>query len=252
MPDPFAPSGRAAAGVETVGETGSTNADLLARLAAGDVLPEGAWLVADRQTAGRGRQGRAWSDGYGNFMGSTLVRVRPTDPPLHTLALVAGLALLEVVAPRLPAPVQAQIKWPNDLLIGPAKLAGILLERSGDAVVIGIGVNLAVAPGVEGRETVALSAFGPAPDRDTFAADLARSFATDLARWRDYGLDPVIARWLAAAHPVGTPLLVGEPGEPALAGSFAGLDGDGALRLRLGDGTTRTIHAGEVRLAASD
>lgn len=234
--------------IEIVSETGSTNADLAARLTRGEFAHDGDWLVADRQSAGRGRQGRAWSDARGNFMGSTVVRALPGDPPLHTLALVAGLAVHEAVSVYIPAPARALLKWPNDVTIGAAKLAGILLERVGDAVVIGVGVNLAAAPDVAGRETVALASFDPAPDRDIFARDLAAAFAMDLGRWRTYGLPPVIARWQAAAHPVGTLLLVGEPGEVPLSGAFAGLGSDGALLLRLPDGTTRTIHAGEVRL----
>lgn len=234
--------------IRTVPETGSTNADLSARIAAHERVAEGEWLVADRQSAGRGRQGRAWFDGAGNFMGSTVVWPGQGDPPPGTLALVAGLALLEAVAPLIPPPHQAQLKWPNDLLIGAAKLSGILLERAGEAVIVGIGVNLAQAPTVEGRETIALSAFGPAPDRDLFAASLARHFDAELERWRSYGLEPLIRRWQAAAHPLGTPLAVGEPGETPLQGTFAGLASDGALQLRLADGTTRTIHAGEVRL----
>lgn len=235
--------------IRIVPETGSTNADLaeLARTAASPA--EGDWLIADRQTAGRGRQGRQWFDGFGNFMGSTVVRARGGDPPAPSLALLAGLALHEVVTPLVPPPALVTIKWPNDLLIGTAKLAGILLERAEDVVIVGIGVNLARAPQVDGRETIALGEFGPAPDRDCFAEALARQFALELERWRSYGLDPLIARWLAAAHPVGTPLLVGEPGETPLAGQFGGLTGDGALQLRLADGTTRIIHAGEVRLA---
>jgi len=235
--------------IRTVPETGSTNADLAARIAAHERVAEGEWLIADRQNAGRGRQGRAWFDGAGNFMGSTVVWPGQGDPPLGTLALVTGLALLEAVAPLIPPPNQAQLKWPNDLLIGAAKLSGILLERAGEAVIVGIGVNLAQAPAVEGRETIALSAFGPAPDRDLFAASLARHFDAELERWRSYGLEPLIRRWQAAAHPLGTPLAVGEPGETPLQGTFAGLASDGALQLRLADGTTRTIHAGEVRLA---
>jgi BirA family biotin operon repressor/biotin-[acetyl-CoA-carboxylase] ligase len=217
-------------------------------LAAGEPVAEGDWLIADRQTAGRGRQGRAWFDGHGNFMGSTVVRLASGDPPPGSLALVCGLAVLEAVAPLIPPPHQPQLKWPNDILIGAAKLCGILLERSGDAVIVGIGVNLAHAPEVEGRSTVALSAFGPAPDRDTFAAALARSFDLELERWRNFGLEPLIRRWESAAHPHGTPLLVGEPGEIPLKGQFAGLDANGALQLQLADGTTRTVHAGEVRL----
>jgi len=235
--------------IETVPETGSTSADLAARLAQGRGVAEGHWLVADRQSAGRGRQGRAWFDGTGNFMGSTIVIARPGDPPLPTLALVAGLALADAVGTHLPPPARAMLKWPNDVMVGAAKLAGILLERVAGAVVVGVGVNLAAAPEIEGRETVALAHFGPAPDRDMFAEALAAAFAEELVRWRNYGVGPLIARWLAAAHPSGTPLAVGEPGEVPLEGTFAGLDADGALLLQLADGTTRTIRAGEVRLA---
>ena len=237
--------------IHTVAITGSTNADLAARLAAGEAVPEGEWLVADRQSAGRGRQGRAWSDGAGNFMGSTVVHPGTGDPPPATLALLAGIAVQEAVSPLIPPPAMARLKWPNDLLIGPAKLCGILLEAVGKAVVVGIGVNLAQAPAVPGRETIALSHFGPAPSRDLFAASLARQFALELERWRSFGLEPMLRRWQAAAHPRGTELVVGEPGEVPLRGTFAGLGADGALQLALTDGTTRTIHAGEVRLAQS-
>ncbi len=235
--------------IHFVAETGSTNADLAARAAAGEALREGDWLVADRQSAGRGRQGRAWFDGMGNFMGSTWVERRAGDPAPGTLALVTGLAVLECVTPLLPPPHRAMLKWPNDVLIGAAKLCGILLEGTGQGVVVGIGVNLAQAPTVEGRETISLSAFGPVLDRNTFAEALARQFDQELERWRTFGLEPMVRRWTAAGHPVGTPLLVGEPGEMPLRGTFAGLTGDGALQLRLDDGTTRAIHAGEVRLA---
>lgn len=235
--------------IELVATTGSTNADLAARLAARLAVPEGQWLIADRQSAGRGRQGRVWSDGAGNFMGSTVVYRQAADPMPATLALVAGLAVHAAASPLVPAPLRAMLKWPNDILIGPAKLCGILLEAVGAAVIVGIGVNLAQAPQVPVRETIALSAFGPAPDRDLFAAALADHFDRELERWRSFGLEPLLRRWLAAAHPIGTPLAVGEPGDEPLHGTFAGLAADGALQLRLADGTTRTIHAGEVRLA---
>lgn len=238
--------------IEVISETGSTNADLAQRLTAGELLQEGQWLVADRQTAGRGRQGRAWFDSFGNFMGSTIVRLGRGDPLPGTLALVAGLALIGTVGPLVRPPQWATLKWPNDLLISGAKLSGILLERVGDAVVVGAGVNLAVAPDLPDRQSVALSAFGPAPDRDLFAASLADNFAHELERWRIVGLAPLVSRWLANGHPTGTPLQVGEPGEIPLAGTFAGLSDDGALQLRLADGTTRIIHAGDVRLAATD
>lgn len=234
--------------IRFVAETGSTNADLAAALRAGERVREGDWLVADRQTSGRGRQGRDWFDGAGNFMGSTVVRPAPGDPPPQTLALLAGLALYETVATLLADPAALSLKWPNDLLIGRAKLAGILLERAGDAVVIGIGVNLAAAPQVEGRETIALAALGPAPDRGAFAEALARALDRELERWRAAGIEPLLRRWQAAAHPLGSALSVHEPGGGTVSGTFAGLADDGSLRLRLEDGTVRPIHAGDVSL----
>ena len=182
-------------------------------------------------------------------MGSTVVRLREGDPPPHTLALVAGLAVHAAVSPHVPPPLCVTLKWPNDAMVGTAKLAGVLLERVGDWVVVGIGVNLAAAPVVEGRETVALAAFGSAPDRDGFALSLAACFGQELARWRTAGLAPVIVRWEAVGHSRGTPLTVGEPGQGLQSGRFAGLGDDGALRLALPDGTIRAIHAGEVNLA---
>jgi len=233
--------------IERVAETGSTNGDLLARLAGGTAVAEGHWLVADRQAQGRGRLGRAWSDGAGNFMGSTVVHLGPGDPPAGSLALAIGLALAEAVAPWVPAPAHPLLKWPNDVMIGTAKLAGILLERVGDAVVVGVGVNLVAAPEIAGRATVALTQFGPAPDRDDFAATLAAAVAAEVQRWRAYGLGPQIARWSAAAHPVGTPLTVSQPGGAApISGWFAGLAEDGALRLAMADGSAHTIHAGDI------
>src|SRR5690606_6236394 len=120
--------------IRTVEQTGSTNADMLALAQAG--ASEGLWLRAERQTLGKGRQGKAWESPPGNLYASTLIRLRPSDPPAATLALVAAVALEEAVSVFLPA--RAAIKWPNDLLIDGAKLSGILLERAADAVVIGI------------------------------------------------------------------------------------------------------------------
>ena len=235
--------------IQTVAETGSTNADLLAALREGERVGEGDWLIADRQRAGRGRQGREWFDGAGNFMGSTVVRLSPCDPPPASFALSAGLAVYATVLPLLPNPAPLRLKWPNDLTFSGAKLAGILLEREGDALVVGIGVNLVAAPKVPDRSTIALAAFGPAPDRDLFASALAKSLVLELERWRSYGLDSVIRRWLAAAHAVGTPLTLAAQGEVPITGAFDGLTDEGALRLRLADGTARVMHAGDVFFA---
>jgi len=206
-------------------------------------------LVADRQVAGRGRQGRTWFDGSGNFMGSTVVHLSPRDPNPATLALVAGLAAYEVVVGLVADPSRLTLKWPNDLMLGDAKLAGILLEREGNAIVVGMGVNLVAAPDLPDRKTIALSALGPAPDRDLFARSLASAFDRELERWRTYGLEPLIRRWESAAHAKGVRLAVHPPGEARIEGLFDGLTADGALSLRLADGSTRAIHAGDVMFA---
>lgn len=228
--------------IEIVPETGSTNADLAARVRAGEPASEGFWLVANRQTGGRGRQGRAWQGGAGNFMGSTMVRRGPGDPPAQTLAFVAGLAVIEALRPHCSGP---RLKWPNDVLLGGAKLAGILLEAEGDAVIVGIGVNLASAPAIADRPAACL----PQPvARDSFAEQLAECFANQLARWRAHGVEPLLVRWSAAAHPLGEMLTVHEPGGRLLSGTFSGLDPDGALLLRLADGAVSAIHAGDVTI----
>ena len=109
--------------------------------------------------------------------------------------------------------------------------------------------SAAAAPDLPDRKTVALAELGPAPDRDMFARTLAEAFDRELERWRTYGLEPLTRRWASVAHPPGTRLTVQPPGEERIEGAFAGLTPDGALSLRLADGSTRVIHAGDVMLA---
>jgi BirA family biotin operon repressor/biotin-[acetyl-CoA-carboxylase] ligase len=206
---------------------------------------EGVWLRAERQSAGKGRQGRAWESPAGNLYISTLIRLRPSDPPAATLALVAAVALEEAVRTF---GVSAILKWPNDLLVEGAKLSGILLERTEDAVVIGLGVNLAHCPEGLDRAATSMRVYGPAPDPQIFAETLAESFGRWVARWRGEGLAPVRERWLARAHPAGTALTARLADGSAVDGLFDGLTRDGALILRLADGTQRVIHAGDVFL----
>jgi BirA family biotin operon repressor/biotin-[acetyl-CoA-carboxylase] ligase len=233
--------------IRTVAETGSTNDDLLALAREG--AAEDLWLRAERQTGGKGRLGRAWHSPSGNLHASTLVRLRPGDPPPASLAFVAAVALQEVVQAHAGAhPVR--IKWPNDLVVGAAKLAGILLERIEDAVVLGFGVNLAAYPeDLAGRVISVRELTGTAPDAESFLEELARSFGDWLARWRGEGLVPILGQWRAMAHPPGTPLSVSTGRNDRLEGSFDGLAEDGALRLRLADGTIHVIRAGDVFLS---
>ncbi|MDF0487389.1 biotin--[acetyl-CoA-carboxylase] ligase [Sphingomonas sp. H39-1-10] len=232
--------------IRTLAETGSTNADMLDL--AGSGAPEGLWLRAERQTGGRGRQGRAWASPAGNLYASTLVRLRPTDPHAASLALVAAVALEEAVRAHLGGAATPTLKWPNDLLLDGAKVSGILLERAGDAVVIGIGANLAHHPRDLDRAATSLAAHGAAVDPATFQETLADAFARWLGVWRGQGLAPVRARWLERAHPPGTPLTARLPDGSAIDGLFDGLDATGALVLRLADGGRRVIHAADIFL----
>lgn len=234
--------------IEVFAQLASTSGTLLERFAGGETVAEGTWIVADRQTNGRGRQGRTWFDGLGNFMGSTFVASHAGDPPLGTLALAVGLAVREAVLKHVPTSREVLLKWPNDLLVDGAKLSGILLEGARVGVVVGIGVNLAVAPELPDRPTIALAQLGARIDRDAFAQDLAMAVGQEVERWRTFGLEPLIRRWVAAAHPIGTLLRAGE-GAETIEGSFAGLGPDGALQLRLADGSLRAIHAGEINLS---
>ena len=211
--------------------------------AASGTATEGDWLVADRQTTGRGRQGREWVSPAGNLYASGLVVLRPGDPPAPTLALVAGIALHDALA--LPS---AMLKWPNDMLVGTAKLAGILLERAGDAVVIGVGVNVASRPDLPDRAATSLAALGDPRRAGDLAAPLAHAVACWVEAWRRNGLMCICRAWLARAHRPGTPLAARLPDGIVVEGTFDGLSGDCALMLRLADGTARVIHAGDVFL----
>lgn len=206
---------------------------------------EGDWLIARRQFAGKGRQGRPWQSIEGNFLGSTIVEVGARDPLAPALTLVAGLALIEAVEAAAPG-AKLSLKWPNDLMLGDAKLAGILLERSGDRVVAGFGVNLAGAPEIAGRNTAALSPIAEiAPE--AFAPLLAGKFAQILAMWRTADPSQFAQAWMARAHPVGAPLSVhNAPGE-LVSGTFDGIESDGALRLRR-EGIIDIIRSGDVLL----
>jgi BirA family transcriptional regulator, biotin operon repressor / biotin---[acetyl-CoA-carboxylase] ligase len=239
VPDPL---------IRVVAEIASTNSALLARLAQGEAPAEGHWLVADRQTAGRGRAGRVWTGGLGNFMGSTVVALRDSEALPQTLALVAGVSVHRALMAVVPELSGLALKWPNDLLVGDAKLGGILLERQRDAVIVGIGVNLAEAPDVPGRKTVSLTALGHAVSRDAFASVLAACWAEDLMAWHTGAWPMLREDWLERALPKGTLLGVNLSEEGHVIGGFAGLEPDGAVLLRLADGTVRAIHAGDVEL----
>lgn len=205
---------------------------------------EGDWLVALEQQAGRGRQGRSWVSASGNFYGSTIVELRDGDPPAQSLSIAAGLALIESIDAAVPAQ-PLMLKWPNDVMLLGRKLAGILLERSGELVAVGFGVNLASAPALPDRRSAAL---GGQVKPEAFAPLLAGSFARLLGLWRTSEPALLVHAWLSRAHPVGTRLTVHSGANDTISGRFDGLEPDGALRLRRSDGMIDIVRAGDVEL----
>ena len=226
--------------IRIVERTGSTNADLASDASA----VEGDWLVALEQDAGKGRQGRPWVSAKGNFFGSTLVRLQASDPPAQTLSLAAGLALVEALDIAVPAQA-LMLKWPNDLMLLGRKLGGILLERSGDRIAVGFGVNLATAPALPDRQAATL---GGQVSPEAFAPLLAASFSRLLELWRTNESSALVRAWQEHAHLPGTRLTVHVGTDETVSGRFAGLDPDGALRLMRDDGSIEVVRAGDVEL----
>ena len=152
--------------------------------------------------------------------------------------------MIEAIDALLPGQA-LMLKWPNDLLLLGKKLAGILLERSGDRVVIGFGVNLASAPELGGRQCASLS--GQVTPQ-AFAPVLAGSFERLVRLWRQSEPLFLAQAWLARAHALGTRLAVHSGSDETVTGRFDGIEPDGALRLRLDDGALEIVRAGDVEL----
>ena len=173
-----------------------------------------------------------------------MVRLQDSDPPAQTLSLVAGLALIEAIDVAVPEQ-PTMLKWPNDVILADQKLAGILLERNGDRIAVGFGVNLASAPELVDRRGAGL---GGQILPKAFAPLLAASFARLLTLWRTREPGLIAQAWLARAHPPGTPLTVHSSSDETVTGRFDGIEPDGALRLRRADGAVDIIRAGDVEL----
>lgn len=236
-------------------EVDSTNAEAMRRAQAGERGP--LYIRADRQTAGRGRSGRAWQSAQGNLSLSRLGAVSAPPAAVAQVALVAGLALHRAVASSLAdagVSVPLHLKWPNDLLLDKAKLAGILVEAStfgGErVVVIGIGVNMATAPQMPERPTTALSRHaGVVPAPAVFAQVLCGHLEDALADWNDgAGFAAIRKDWLARALPIGTQMTVRSGPSGQVLGTFAGIDGDGYLLLDEAGAGRRIYTVGDAEL----
>jgi len=224
---------------------GSTNVEALTLARHGERGP--LWVTAARQSAGKGRRGRAWVSEPGNLYASLLI----TDPasPEHwpELSFVAALAihdaLVEISGTLKP---KLTIKWPNDLLLAGEKVAGILLEAEGEAVVIGIGVNCTKHPTEVDFPATDLAAAGVLAAPETLFGVLSAKMLGRIAQWNGGdGFSTVRADWLARAAGVGEDIRV-RLADRELAGVFEALDDAGGLLLRLPDGKVETITAGDV------
>jgi BirA family biotin operon repressor/biotin-[acetyl-CoA-carboxylase] ligase len=229
-------------------EIDSTNLEARRRVEAGERGP--LWLTAGRQTAGRGRRGRAWSSEDGNLAATLLTTTR--RPPLEAaqIAFVAALAVADLADAYAP-PSLVSLKWPNDTLLAGRKLSGVLVEsgplEGGLWLAVGIGVNLASAPAEVERPATCLAdhAGGPPPRPLEALHVLARAMERWLAVWDGAGFPAVAQAWTARAHGLGARCEVRLSAE-TLHGVAEGLDPDGALRLRADDGAVRRITAGDV------
>ncbi|EHM02342.1 biotin--[acetyl-CoA-carboxylase] ligase [Acetobacteraceae bacterium AT-5844] len=231
-------------------ELASTQDVVLAAAQQGE--PEGLAVLARRQSAGRGTQGRPWTSPDGNLFLSMLLRPEGPARDLPQYGLLAGVALADAAAAILPPGADLRLKWPNDLLLGGAKCAGILSQGSIDAqggmewVAFGIGVNLALAPALPDRPTASFADTGITPPEPEAFAHLLLDAIT---RWRGLGLAAVRAAWVARGPELDAPMRLRQ-GDTLREGRFAGLDEDGRLLLATSTGVV-PVSAGELLPAVS-
>jgi BirA family biotin operon repressor/biotin-[acetyl-CoA-carboxylase] ligase len=228
----------------------STNEEALRRLAAGDRTP--LWIVANEQTRGRGRSGRRWQSPAGNLYASLALDTGVSAAVATQLSFVAGLAAYDAVMAHLPADQlpRLRLKWPNDVMLGAAKLAGLLLESLAPskgnrlAVILGIGINVAYAPPAADR-AVACLGLEPADVPRVFTR-LSSALETRLAQWEEgRGFPAIREAWLRRALALNESISVNLNGA-AIRGKFTGVDAAGALQLETKPGVVITVTAGDI------
>jgi BirA family biotin operon repressor/biotin-[acetyl-CoA-carboxylase] ligase len=228
--------------------TGSTNADL-AQLAR-DGAREGAVLIAELQLAGRGRLGRAWTAPPRAGLTFSML-LRPAVPPARQGWVTLLVALAAASAVRRVAGVEVRLKWPNDLLVGERKLAGVLAERAEGAVVVGMGLNVSVRPEelpVPAATSLAIED-AESTDRDPLLRAVLREVESHYREWVAAGGDAdacgLRAAYLAVSATVGREVRVELPGERVLRGTATGVDAAGHLVVRSGD-AEQALSVGDV------
>ena len=238
--------------VQIFDELDSTNAEARRRAEAGEITS--AWIVARRQTAGRGRRGRTWESETGNLFSTLAHFTRKSPAEAAQVTFVAALAVADLLE-AFAVPGAVSIKWPNDVLLAGEKAAGILVESGphpagGLWLAVGIGVNLAHAP--EGTERPATSLkhhlradVAYPPSVEAAASVLAEAFEAWRARWETLGFQPVLDAWAARTKGLDGPC-VARLGHETVSGVAEGVAPDGSLRLRTTDGSLRLISAGDV------
>jgi BirA family biotin operon repressor/biotin-[acetyl-CoA-carboxylase] ligase len=219
--------------------------------AAGEAGP--LWIVADRQTAGRGRRGRVWQGASGNLAATLLLTTDKPPAEAARMAFVAALAVADMAASFVASDI-VRVKWPNDLIVGGAKAGGVLIEAGtppfplgGERsrwLAVGVGVNLVEAPSDTPYPATALATHGDAPGREAALDALDAGFARWLAVWEQGDFEPIRAAWTARAHDLGQACAVAL-GDRTVTGINEGLDAGGALLLRVG-GALERITAGDV------
>ncbi len=241
-----------AAPILLLDQTDSTNADARRRADAGETGP--LWIVARRQTEGRGRRGRSWESQDGNLFSTLLQLTRKSPAEAAQVTFVAALAIADLLDAYAPASL-VTIKWPNDVMLAGQKASGVLVESGahetgGLWLAVGIGVNLAQAPAGTERPATALvhhlrgDVTAP-PTVEAAAATLAEAFDVWMTRWETLGFEPILDAWRARTPGLDGPA-VARLGRETVEGMAEGVAADGALKLRLADGSLRLISAGDV------
>lgn len=233
--------------IEVFGSLDSTSLEAKRRALAGEAGP--LWLVALNQTAGYGRRGSEWRQHEGDVAATFLFAPEAPVERLPELSFVAALAASDAIRRHAPK-AQLELKWPNDILAGDGKIAGLLLELVGPTtaplVALGVGVNIVSAPDGVGYPTARLIdlAAPPPPHPREFVETLDQTFSVWRAEWSRKGFGEIRAEWLRRASRLGESVKVRLPNE-TVEGVFTDLDLTGALILDC-NGVRRTIAAGAV------